>query len=56
MSSIYSLWLKKHTSANTLPIEEATPQVEYILKHEEAPPIVEAETTKVEPEIVEIQE
>ena len=37
---------------NTLPIEEATPQVET----EIAPPIVEAEITKAEPEIVEIKE
>ena len=39
---------------NTLPIEEATPQVEDIIQNEEAPPIVEAEIDKVEPEIVEI--
>ena len=31
--------------ANTLPIEEVTPQVEDILKNEEAPPIVQTETT-----------
>ena len=37
---------------NTLPIEEATPQVET----EITPPIVEEEIIKVEPEIVEIKE
>ena len=41
---------------NTLPIEEATPQVEDIIQNEEAPPIVEAEIDKVEPEIIEIKE
>ena len=41
---------------NTLPIEEATPQVEDIIKNEEAQPIVEAEITNVEPEIIEIKE
>ena len=41
---------------STLPIEEATPQVEHILKNEEVPPIVEAEATKVEPTIIEIKE
>ena len=41
---------------NTLPSKEANPQVEDILKNEEAPPIVEAEITKLEPEIVELKE
>ena len=41
---------------NNLPIEEATPQVEDILKIEEAPPIVQAEIDKVEPEMVELSE
>ena len=41
---------------NTLPIEEVTPQVEDILKNEEAPPIVQAEIDEVEPEILEIKE
>ena len=40
----------------TLRIEETTPQVEDILKHEEVPPIVQAETTKLEPEILEIKQ
>ena len=41
---------------NNLPIEEATPQVEDILKIEDAAPIVEADIAKVEPEIVQIKE
>ena len=41
---------------NTLPIEEATPQGEDILKNKEAPPIVQTETTEIEPEIIEIKE
>ena len=40
---------------NNLPIEEATPQVEDILKNEEAPPVVQAEIDEVEPEIIEIR-
>ena len=40
---------------NNLPIEEATPQVEDILKIEEATPTVEADIAKVEPEIVQIK-
>ena len=39
-----------------LPIEEATPQVEDILKVEEATPTVEADIAKVEPEIVQHKE
>ena len=35
---------------NTLPIEEATPQVENIIKNEEVPPIVQAEIDEPEPE------
>ena len=52
------MFLKQITlvPVNTLPIEEATPQVEDILKNEEAQPIVEAEITNVEPEIIEIKE
>ena len=38
------------------PIEEATPQVEDILKIEEATPTVEADIAKVEPEIVQHKE
>ena len=41
---------------NNSPIEEATPQVEDILKLEEATPIVEADIAKVEPEIFQIKE
>ena len=37
--------------ANNLFLEEATPQVEDILKLEETTPIVEADIAKVEPEI-----
>ena len=40
---------------NNSPIEEATPQVEDILKIEEATPTVEADIAKVEPEIVQIK-
>ena len=39
-----------------LPIEETTPQVEDILKVEEATPTVEADVAKVEPEIVQHKE
>ena len=38
------------------PIEEATPQVEDILKLEEATPQVEADIAKVEPEIIQLKE
>ena len=38
------------------PFEEATPQVEDILKLEEATPIVEADIAKVAPEIFQIKE
>ena len=53
--------VKKFTivPVNTLPIEEATPQVENIIKNEEVPPIVQAEIDEVipeaEPEIIEIK-
>ena len=35
---------------STLPIEEATPQVENIIENEEVPPIVQAEIDEPEPE------
>ena len=41
---------------NSLPIEEATPQVEDILKLEEATPQVEADIAKVEPEMIHLNE
>ena len=41
---------------HTLPVEEATPQVEHLINNEETPPIVQAETTKLEPEILEIKQ
>ena len=41
---------------NISPIEEATPQVEDIVKIEEATPLVEAGIAKVEPEIIQIKE
>ena len=41
---------------NNSPIEEATPQVEDILKLEEATPTDEADIAKIEPDIIQIKE
>ena len=41
---------------NNSPIEEATPQVEDILKLEEATPTDEADIDKIEPDIIQIKE
>ena len=41
---------------NNSPIEEATPQVEDILKLEEATPSDEADIAKIEPDIIQIKE
>ena len=52
----YIIWLITIVPVTKLPIEEATPQVEDILKVEEATPTVEADIAKVEPEIVQHKE